>query len=332
MSRLAIGIVLVGYVLAGEVAPIAPAAAAQVIGEGAHRYAWVHDWIKLPPGVTLASTHGCVAVDSQDRIYVNTDNEHAVIVLKTDGTFISSWGKEFAKGAHGMCIVKDGDQEVLWLTHLGRAEVVKCTLAGAVLQTIPWPEKSGIYKAAKEYKPTAVAIAANGDVYVADGYGKGYLHRFTAKGDYVQSWNGSDRQGGTFKTPHGVAIDTRASGPRVIVADRANGRLQFFSLDGKYLAETTGMRNPCKVVIRGDDLVIPDLQGRVTIVGKDDQIICHLGDNPDAKKRGNFGLPPAQWKDGEFSAPHGAAWDSQGNLYVEDWNSTGRVSKLARLK
>jgi hypothetical protein len=303
-----------------------------ILGDGKHKYEWVKNWLKLPAGVTLSSTHGCVAVDSKDRIYFNTDNENSVIIVEADGTFVKSWGKDFKGGSHGMTIAKDGDKEVLWLSHTGRSEVVKCTLDGEVLMTIPFPEKSGVYKAKNEYRPTSVAIAPNGDVYVGDGYGKHHVHQWNAKGEYIRSWNAADGAAGKFNTPHGVAIDTRGPEPKVIVADRGNGRLQIFTLDGKYVdVVKEGLRMPCKVYLRGDDILIPDLKGRITILGKDNKLIAHLGDNADEKLRGNFGAAPEVWKDGEFTAPHGAAWDSKGNAYVEDWNKTGRVSKLLRI-
>lgn len=332
--RLSCLAVIAAAVCAGDAAPSggeAPVGDAPVLGEGGHRYRWVAGWAKLPDNVKLAPTHGCVAVDGQDRIYVNTDNENPILVFNADGSFIKVIGQQVKGGAHGMTIVKEGDKEVLWLASLGRSEVIKMNLDGEVLLTIPWPEKSGIYKSAKEYKVTSVAVAPNGDVYAADGYGKGYVHRFTATGEYVSSWNASAGKAGKFNTPHGVAVDTRGATPQIIVADRENGRLQYFTMEGEYLDVLTGFNRPCKVVVRDGDLVVPELKGRVTIVTAEKRLI-HLGENSDPKLRANFGVPVAQWKDGEFIAPHGAAWDSQGNLYVEDWNKTGRVSKLARIR
>ena len=89
---------------------------------------------------------------------------------------------------------------------------------------------------------------------------------------------------------------------------------------------------PCTLNILGDDIIVPDLQGRVTILGKDNKLIAHLGENSDASLRGKNPVPPEKWKDGEFTAPHGACWDSKGDLYVEDWNATGRINKMKRIK
>jgi hypothetical protein len=82
---------------------------------------------------------------------------------------------------------------------------------------------------------------------------------------------------------------------------------------------------------RGNDLVIADLAGRVTIFDRNNKLITHLGDNPDPKKRANNGVPREQWTDGEFIAPHCARWDTQGDLYVMDWVAVGRVTKLKRV-
>ncbi|MBI3854950.1 MAG: hypothetical protein HY293_04585 [Planctomycetes bacterium] len=304
-----------------------------IFGDGVHKYEWIPNWAKLPAGMKyVGSTHGNVGVDSKDRAYFNTDTDNAVMIFEQDGTFVKAWGKEF-RGAHGMKIAKEGDKEVLWLCSLGRSEVIKLTLDGEVLLTIPFPEKSGVYKAKGEYKPTGCAVAPNGDVYVGDGYGKSWVHQWNAKGEYIRSWNGSERDGGKFNTPHGMCIDLRGKDPLVVVADRANGRLQWFTLDGKFVTETKeGMRNPCTLNFFGDDIIVPDLQGRITILGKDNKLIAHLGENSEKALIGKNPVPPEKWKDGEFTAPHGACWDSKGDLYVEDWNATGRINKMKRIK
>ena len=119
----------------------------------------------------------------------------------------------------------------------------------------------------------------------------------------------------------------------MVVADRGNGRLQWFTLDGKFVSEAReGMRMPCTLNILGDDIIVPDLKGRITVLGKDNKLIAHLGENSDPKLQGQNPIPPEQWKDGEFISPHGATWDSKGDLYVEDWNKTGRINKMKRVK
>jgi hypothetical protein len=302
-----------------------------ILGDGKHRYEWIKGWLKLPEGVKLGSTHGCVEIDSKDNVLFNTDGAHAVIIVDPDGNFVKSIGKDFQGGAHGMTLAKEGEKEILFLSSLKRREIVKATLDGEVLMAIPYPEKAGVYKNKNEYAPTSVAVAPNGDIYVGDGYGKSWCHQWNAKGEYVRSWN--EGKGGKMNQPHGIRVDTRGAEPTVVVADRGNGQLQIFALDAKPLAVVKeGLRMPCKVYIRGDLTVVPDLKGRITLLDKEYKLIAHLGENEDPKKQGNFGVQPADWKDGQFTAPHGAAIDSKGNVYVEDWNAVGRVSKLKKLE
>ena len=311
----------------------AKAPAPLVLGSAGHKYKWVHDWAKLPDGMSFGNTHGCVLVDSQDRVFMNTDTENAVIVFARDGKFIKSWGKELAGGLHGMAIVKEGDREFLYLTHIKRHQVFKATLDGEILWTIDYPKESGKYADANEYNPTSIAVAPNGDFYVADGYGKSWVHQYNAKHEYVKSWGGPGAEIGKLNTPHGIWLDTRADKPTLAIADRANHRLQGFDLAGESLGLICDdMRLPCHLHQRGKELVVADLGGRISLLDGANKVIEHLGDNPDPALRGGNGVPREKWKDGEFLSPHCACFDSHGDIYVIDWNSLGRISKLEKVE
>ena len=303
------------------------------LGSGDHTYEWVSGWGAPPGGGGVGSTHGCVVVDSQDRVYLNTNTEHAVIVYDASGEYLKSWGKELAGGLHGMCLFEEDGEERLYLAHLGRHEVLKTTLDGEILATIPWPEASGLYESADRYLPTSVAVASNGDVYVADGYGASYIHRFSRDGSYIESFGGKGAEKGEFRTPHGLALDTRKGVATLLVADRENHRLQSIDMHGESLAIVEGMlRRPCHAQFRNGEIVVADLAGRVTILDENNELVCHLGENPDPAEWARNDVPMADCADGEFVSPHCAAWDSKGNLYVTDWLAFGRVSKLRRVR
>jgi hypothetical protein len=303
----------------------------RVLGSGDQFYEWVHGWGQLPEGMTFGNTHGCVVIDSKDNVYMNTDTENAVIVFDKDGKFLRAFGKEWSGGLHGMVLRKEGDKEFLYITHTQRHEAAKMTLEGEVLWTLGYPTKPGIYNSDHDYHPTSIAVAPSGDIFVADGYGKSWVHQYTADREYVRSFGGPGDGPAEMASPHGIWMDTRGAVPVLLVADREHHRIQRFDLEGKLLGLVTeGLRRPSNFGQRGTDLAVADLEGRVTILDKDNEVIVQLGDNPDPKKRAQNGVPPDQWIDGEFIAPHCARWDSQGNLYVLDWVSQGRISKLKR--
>jgi DNA-binding beta-propeller fold protein YncE len=323
------------------------------LGAGEHTYTWVRDFGTLPGGEPLGNTHGAIAIDSEGRVYVNTDTERAVVVFDRDGRYLRSFGAELAGGLHAMIVVEEqGRGEVLYLVHTGRHEVLKTTLEGEILWRRGYPAEAlaagepvdhehvhgqhhhdPLYADEGGYRPTAVAVAPNGDVYVADGYGLSYVHQFRPDGDYVRSFGGPGAEDGRFHTCHGIALDFEDGEPVLWVADRENGRLQVFDLQGRHRRTVQGdLRRPCSMTSRGGDRVVADLAGRVTILDREGELLLHLGEQPDPAKWANNGVPPEEWREGEFIAPHYALWDEQGNLYVMDWVSAGRITKLARVR
>ena len=312
-------------------------AAEVVLGPKGHRYRWVPDWLQLPDGMQLGNTHGCVAVDSKGRVYFNTDSRHAVVVVGQDGKVVDTWGEAWSGGLHGMTIVKEEAGEFCYLSHTGRHEIAKVTLEGELIWKSGYPAASGVYEGAGQYRPTGIAVAPGGDIYVGDGYGQSYCHRFSPRGEYKGSFGGPGTEPGKMRTPHGMIIEEVGSETYVVVCDRENHRLQRFDLEGNLVrVEAPGLRRPCNGVFTGDVLAIADLMGRVTLLGLDDEgeryVVAHLGDNPEPSRRGVNGVPREQWADGEFLSPHGIGADAAGNLYVLDWNRNGRVSKLERLQ
>ncbi len=296
-------------------------------------FEWVRGWGKLPEGMHLGNTHGCIVVDSQDRVYLNTDGENAVVVFDAAGKFLKSWGKELVGGLHGMALVREGQRELLLLTHIGRHQVFGATLEGEILWTLDYPKESGVYPSAEEYKPTSIAPAPDGGFFVADGYGASWIHRYDKDRKYVKSFGGPGTELGKLRCPHGLWLETRDDEPTLLVADRENHRLQVFDLEGNPLSEVKdNLRRPCHMHPFGLELAVADLAGRVTILDRTFALVGHLGDNPDEGKRARNDVPPGEWRDGEFVSPHCASWDSRGNLYVTDWLSAGRISKLARVK
>ena len=326
---------------------------APVIGEGAYKYEAIHDWGQLPANIKWGNTHAVVE-DSQGNMHVHhtvhatSDSADTVVVFDRSGKFIRSWGKELRGVAHGLHIQREGKEEFLYLTANAtnakmtpqpemHTVVLKTTLKGDVVWKIQGPPDVEAYKpgpdgAARRYNPTNVAIAPNGDVYVGDGYGSSYVNQYNAKGEYIRTFGGRGAAAGQLAEPHGIWVDTRPSTPLLVVADRRNNRLQRFSLDGTHVDFIPGFRLPCHFDEHNGTVVVPDLQGRITLLDKSNAIVAHLGDSgwPD----GNNPLrrePRDKFIPGQFICPHGACFDRDGNIFVAEWVEVGRVTKLRKV-
>lgn len=309
------------------------------VGSGSHTYEWQDDWAKLPSHVKLGRTHG-VVVDHQDNVFVFNTSKDAVVKLDRQGKFLGSWGEAFAEGAHGMYLSNESGTEYLYLTDISRHCVKKTTLDGKEIHTLPAPPLPQVYEVPGHYAPTDTAVAPNGDVYVCDGYGMHWIHQYNRNGQYIRSWGGKGSEPGQMSCPHGIWIDTRGAEPLVYVADRANVRIQKFTLDGKHVGFVQGMfRHPCCFYEHNGEMVMPDLYGRVTILDKNDRLITHLGDSEPFDRPGlpkenipgwpNF--PRESQKAGQFISPHAACVDSHGDIYVGEWVIGGRLTKLVRV-
>jgi len=306
------------------------------LGTEAHRYRWVKDWLDLPDGMSLGNTHGCVCVDSEGHIYFNTDTENAIVVVRADGTLVRTLGEEWKGGLHGMTLVEEGGEEFLYVSHTGRHCAAKLTLEGEVVWTLPWPEESGKYDAENQYNPTGIAVAPDGTVFVADGYGRSWVHRYDAEQNYLGSFGGPGSEPGQMRTPHGLAIETVGDATYLVVCDRENRRLQRFDLEGNLVrTEEPDLERPCNGVFTAGILAVAELRGRVTLLGLDEEgereILAHIAEQPDPAKRAKNGIPVEAWRAGEFLSPHGIGADADGNLYVMDWNRNGRMTKLERV-
>lgn len=295
-------------------------------GQGDWVYKTVLNWGHIPGQEHIGSTHGGVAVDKSGKIYVSTDGPNGIIVYQPDGTFIKSWG-EPSRRFHSLAIHEENGKEFLYAA--GGKRVCKLDLDGKIVFQLdnkpgsadrPWTNA------------TAVDVTPDGTIFVADGYGTNLIYKYSQDGQFLGKFGAPGDLPGQFRTCHGLTVDARnPEKPLLIVCDRENLRLQVLDTNGHVIAiPITGLRRPCATAIRGDKLLVAELAGRAVLLDKDFKILSELGDNPVVEQRANFGVPPKDWKEGVFTAPHGCAIDYDGNLYIQDWNKWGRITKLVK--
>ncbi|MDF2718563.1 MAG: hypothetical protein K0R28_5488 [Paenibacillus sp.] len=294
----------------------------------------VEGWGRLPEGSAFGFTHGIVA-DENDRIYVLHSKEPNVIVFDRDGQFLTSWQVEgIGEGAHGFYLHREQNTEYLYISDCKNGTVVKTSLQGDVVLRLSKPDLPDVYGDGKLYRPTDMAVAPNGDIYVADGYGQNWIHHYTASGEWLRSWGGTGSEPGQLKCPHGISVKTTTGGePELYVADRGNYRIQVFTLDGTHKRFLDhDMDRPCSFYFHDGLMYFPDLNSRVTIFDENDRMLTHLGEDQQAYKQTGWpNLPKSYFRTGRFSSPHGLCVDSQGSVYVAEWISDGRLTKLQRV-
>ena len=330
------------------------------VGSGENVYEWIGDWADIPESDSsrMGWAHPGIVVTESGNVITCHPGDPNVMTFDGGGNLLSSWEGDFAD-AHGITLVNENGTEYLWIADNGSkrshlhgyeyppgagdepGQALKTTLDGDVVMRLETPPPP-VYKSSR-YSPTGVAVnekrhGGNGDVWVGDGYGASYVHRFTADGDYVGSING-DEGAGRFDCPHGIYIDRRKSEPELYVADRANGRVQVYDLEGgfKRVFGTDFLTTPSAFVTHGSLMVIAELRARLTITDLSDNLVTYLGQNEQVcevegwpNNTGDQGqiVPTSLLETGKFNSPHGLAVDADGNLYVAEWLIGGRVTKL----
>jgi 6-bladed beta-propeller len=316
----------------------APTALGPIItGSGAHTYENVPGWGTLPDGKLPGPLHGGVAVDRAGLIYFSTDTQEGVRVFSADGQQVKTiGGADLARG-HSLTHRVENGEDVFYAAVQG-SKFVKFDSSGKILLSIP-NENTGEFPVdatgqvmGKTFKgATSVTADGDGNLYAVCGYGNNLAYKFDKTGKFIKAFGERGKGDGQFSTCHGIALDERYGTPRLLISDRENGRLQHFDLDGKFIAiHATGLRRPCAASFFGEFTASAELQGGVAIYDKEGKFVTRLGDNPDKSQWANFQAELVDMKAGFFTAPHGLSYDKDGNLYILEWNKSGRINKLIK--
>jgi hypothetical protein len=304
---------------------------AKRLGFGDYQYELVEGW----PKIEIRGAVADVAVDSQGRVYAGVRNPRPdgsvgisrggvghVVVLDRDGREVGTWGN-FASAPHGLWVNQDDE---FFHADAGCHIVTKHAPTGEVLMTLGTRDHVGA-PGTPFNRPTHAVQAPNGDIVVSDGYGQNRIHRFSARGEHILSFGsgnvafGVENPGepstgpGEFNVPHDVVVDRDS---QLIVSDRENNRLQFFTLDGAYLS-MFAVTHPNKVLIDPDGILHIGGGAGVEVWTKDGTRLGSWGET---------GSEPGQFVRGSI---HGIWMDGEGSVYTAEAGFNNRLQKFARV-
>ena len=282
-------------------------------------YVFAPDAIKLPEGAKMGAA-AAVAFDARGHIYVLTRGAQAFFEFDPNGTFVRSFGDAMFTRSHGLRIDREGN---LWATDVGAHTVVKLNPMGQVLLTIGTKGQAGEWNEAagsrKLNQPNDIAIAANGDVFIAQGHtpgltsGDARVLKFDKDGRFIKSWGGKGKEPGQFDVAHGIAIDPKGL---LWVMDRENSRIQVFDADGTFVREQKYKGLPCSVAFGRDEaFMVNGFTGQLLRLDAGGKVLAATG---------KPGTAP-----GEFGEAHFIALSPRNDVYIAD-SVNGQLMKFVR--
>jgi streptogramin lyase len=279
--------------------------------------------LEKPPGGEWTAAMSSVAIAPDGNVWTFNRGKIPVQVYSPQGKLLKYWGEGMFKNPHTVRFDNAGN---LWIVDTLSQTVRKFSPDGKVLMTVGTLDQAGEDQTHMN-QPNDVAFAANGDLYVSDGYGNDRVVVFDKNGKFVRAWGKLGTGPGEFSQPHSIALDSRG---RVYVADRNNARIQIFDPTGKFLAEWKNIVTPWYIVITKNDEVyvcgsspmlwseIPATQGTLATPPRD-QILLKL--DPEGHIKQLSVIPKGEngkEKPGDLNWVHGMAVAADGTIYFSD--------------
>jgi DNA-binding beta-propeller fold protein YncE len=325
-------------------------------------YRLVEDWPTLPKNMNGGKWGELIRadIDPKGNIWVfhrcfNTEpagyatcvgrTEPPILEFDPSGKLLSSFGSGMFAFPHGFTVDEQGniwasdandDATVLGISARDAKGVVrghqvfKMSTTGKVLLTIG---KEGVKGNGPDTfdRPTGIAIAPNGDIFVTDGHGTNdRVVKFSKDGKFIKTWGHHGSGPGEFDQPHDISIG--GSQNCVYVADRSNSRVQVFDQDGNFIVAWKQFGRPSAVYISKDDIFYAsDSQSNSTVnagylrgitIGsaKDGSVTAFIPD-PDL----------AQADVNRISGASGIVADDKGTIYAADVGPH-RLRKYVKVK
>ncbi len=293
-------------------------------------------WGQLPNGRKWGSTAG-ITVDADGNIWAidrcgasgsrgtNCFGSPLDPILEFDpsGRYLKSFGAGLFVSPHKITVDRDGS---LWVADNGikdgrGQQVFKFDRNGKILLTLG---RAGVAGPGLDTfdQPTEVAVAPNGDIFVADGHGNAptanaRIMKFDKNGKFLKTWGKKGTGIGEFDCVHTLAFDSQG---RLFVGDRQNNRIQIFDQDGRFLAEWKQFGRPSGIYIDKHDVIyVADSESRDGEPGYGYNPGCRRGIRIGSARDGSvryfipdpYPYPPTT----NSTGAEGVAVDSAGNVY-----------------
>ncbi|EDM25696.1 Twin-arginine translocation pathway signal [Lentisphaera araneosa HTCC2155] len=321
----------------------------EVLGHGSLQYKVHKDWGKLDKAkYPIKNCHAMLELKDGNFVALLDDNKHNFLKYSPDGKLLDAWMKEYP-GAHGIALFeKNGEEHFVvvdsgWAVRKGRqyretGRVAITKANGQLVFALGHPQTVGAYEPGQKYMPCDAAVAPNGDIYVADGYGSQWVLQYNQHGQFIRKFGGAQdpNPNARLNSSHGISIDTRdPKNPKLLVSSRSANQLKVFTLDGKHL-ETIDLPGAYggQAVVHGNKLYVGvcwskengtgkklKQSGFVAILDKNNKVIsCPGGSEP---KYVDGKIQPMYQTTKTFLHVHDLCVDSNGNIFVVQWNAKG---------
>jgi streptogramin lyase len=281
-------------------------------------------WAQMPAGRTWGST-SAVGIDKQGTIWVgercgaNTcagSSLPPLLQFDRSGRLLKSFGVGSLIFPHGFFVDSESN---IWVTDAqgkdGKGhQVLKFSRDGALLFALG---KAGVAGDGPDTfnQPSDVVVAANGDIFVADGHdsnSNARIVKFAKDGRFIKTWGKRGSAPGEFDTPHTIAIDSRG---RVFVGDRANNRIQIFDQEGNFIEAWKQFGRPSGIDIDARDTIYVTDSESNTKRNPGWKRGIRIGSARDGKVVAFIPDPEPQPDTSSTSGAEGVAVDADGTVY-----------------
>ncbi|MCA9040469.1 MAG: 6-bladed beta-propeller, partial [Planctomycetaceae bacterium] len=262
-----------------------------------------------------------MALDKDENIWLFNKGDNPVRCYTASGELVRTWGQGDFQDPHHIRIDHEGN---VWVADFGLHIVQKYTPEGKLLMQLG---EKGVNGEDQTHfnRPTDMAIAPNGDIFVTDGYGNRRVVHFDKSGKYIKEWGSYGTGRGQFVLPHAIVIDGEG---KLYVADRNSGRIMIFNQEGELLDEWSNIIMPWGMSINADgDLWVcgssphwwkrgeayPEFKDQMFIRFSTDGHLKQVWTVPLGDRNDRDSVKP-----GEAIGVHCIVQDKKGNLYVGD--------------